>query len=249
MARLFDLNFFTRFISALVMTSVFIFCVLKGGFFFSLMILLITCLSYFEWFSMILSKSDEKNDLQIKKKIGFWGLIGSLLILPFSISMLYLRFGDYMKEKSSIYLRFENYGQDQRSIVAIFFIVLILASTDIGAYIFGRIIGGPKIWPKISPNKTISGSLAALVVSSSSGILFCAYYYGFASSFLKIILISILLSVLAQIGGFIMSFLKRHFGVKDSGKLIPGHGGILDRIDSYFLALPVFVILVIFKLF
>lgn len=234
MGKLLDANFFIRFVSAFVMGSVFVFCVLNGGFFFSLMILLITSLAYFEWFGIILEKIKDQNESKFHKYLGFWGLIGSFLILPFSVSMLYLRFGDYNSEKNMI--------------LYIFFIVLILAVTDIGAYIFGRIIGGKKIWPKISPNKTIAGSVAAICLSIIAGILF-KFVFKIGPNFLQMIWISLILSVFAQVGGLIMSFFKRHFGVKDSGRLIPGHGGFLDRIDSYFIALPFFVFLIIFKLF
>jgi CDP-diglyceride synthetase len=235
MGRLFDINFFIRLVSALFMAGFFIFSVVSGGFLFCLLILLITSFSYFEWFSMIVNKIREQKEDRFHKYILFWGLIGSFLILPFSISMFFLRFGEYS-------------GSEKNSILYIFFITAILAATDIGAYIFGRLIGGLKLWPKISPNKTFSGAISGIILSALVGILF-NIFYKIGGGITNIIFISIIISILSQIGGLIMSGFKRHFGIKDFGKMIPGHGGFLDRLDSFVITIPFFVFLIIFKYF
>jgi CDP-diglyceride synthetase len=235
MGKLFDTNFFTRLVSTFFIVSIFSFAVISGGFWFSFLILIITSVSYFEWFSMIIHKIQERKGQEFLKYLSLSGILGNFLILPFSISMLYLRYGKYP-------------GSDKNSIIYIFFIAAVLASTDIGAYIFGKMIGGIKLWSKISPNKTVSGGIAGIFFSILTAILF-KIFLKIGPDFLKMTIIGLVLSVLAQIGGLIMSVSKRHFHVKDSGKLIPGHGGFLDRIDSYFLSLPFFVFLMIFKFF
>lgn len=120
-------------------------------------------------------------------------------------------------------------------------ITLVLLTTfaaDTGAYYAGTLIGGPKIWPSISPKKTWAGSLGGLlassVVCSALGLAFgTASWTGFA-------LLGVALNVAAQMGDFFESALKRCRGIKDSGRILPGHGGILDRIDSLLFVLPLY---------
>ncbi len=118
-------------------------------------------------------------------------------------------------------------------------IVLVLLTTfaaDTGAYYAGSLIGGPKIWPSISPKKTWAGSLGGLCLS----ILICAAI-GLAlggAHWTRFALLGAGLNIAAQLGDFFESALKRWRGIKDSGKILPGHGGILDRIDSLLFALP-----------
>lgn len=117
-------------------------------------------------------------------------------------------------------------------------------ATDTGAYFSGRAIGGAKIAPKISPNKTWAGLFG--------GMLAASLVMGFIAIFVKMdfaavyFLLGALLAVIAQIGDFFESWLKRNAGVKDSGTLIPGHGGILDRVDGVLTALPLFALFVLF---
>ena len=127
--------------------------------------------------------------------------------------------------------------------VSLIFIILICISTDIGGFIFGKIIGGKKL-TKISPNKTYSGMAGSFLFSLSFGYLF--YYtqkdiliYGF-----NIFIIIIIVSLTSQIGDLIVSFLKRKAKIKDTGSILPGHGGILDRIDGMLAAIPLGIFLV-----
>lgn len=120
-------------------------------------------------------------------------------------------------------------------------IILVLLTTfaaDTGAYYAGSHFGGPKIWPSISPKKTWAGSLggfaASIAVASALGLtLGTAHWTSFA-------LLGAALNLAAQLGDFFESALKRWRGVKDSGRILPGHGGILDRIDSLLFALPLY---------
>lgn len=104
----------------------------------------------------------------------------------------------------------------------------IVWATDIGAYFAGRIIGGPKLAPNISPNKTWAGLAGGMVAAAIVGALIAKFGHLPTRSFW----IAPLLAVVAQIGDLVESGMKRHVGVKDSGKILPGHGGLLDRIDG-----------------
>ena len=115
--------------------------------------------------------------------------------------------------------------------------LLTVWCTDSGAYLVGRKLGKRKLAPQISPNKTWEGSIGGTVVAVIVGIIFSmlgAINHGIAAT----ILFSLVLSIAGQMGDLIESALKRFYGVKDSGKILPGHGGILDRFDSLLLVLP-----------
>lgn len=101
---------------------------------------------------------------------------------------------------------------------------------DIGAYITGRLLGGPKLAPQISPNKTWAGFYGGIVLGAV--LAACVLAIGHAGHFGRGLLVAMVLAAMAQVGDLFKSFLKRRAGVKDSGTLIPGHGGILDRIDG-----------------
>jgi phosphatidate cytidylyltransferase len=114
--------------------------------------------------------------------------------------------------------------------VAILFILAVVWATDIAAFFAGRSIGGPKLWPRVSPKKTWSGALGGLVAALLAGGLTAALTG--AAGFLAGVAIAAPLSVAAQAGDLLESAYKRTFGVKDSGSIIPGHGGVLDRVDG-----------------
>jgi phosphatidate cytidylyltransferase len=115
-------------------------------------------------------------------------------------------------------------------LLAVLFILLIVWTTDTFAYLGGRLIGGPKLWPSISPNKTWSGLLSGVAASAVLGAAFAAFVTGAAPASLAFS--ALVLAVVAQAGDLSESALKRRFGVKDASSLIPGHGGILDRVDG-----------------
>jgi phosphatidate cytidylyltransferase len=117
--------------------------------------------------------------------------------------------------------------------VALVFVLLIVWVTDIGGYFAGRSIGGPKLWPRVSPKKTwagaVGGFLASLVVAGG----FAALGLGKTG---PLLLLGAILSIASQLGDLFESAVKRRFGVKDSSHIIPGHGGLLDRLDGFVAA-------------
>jgi phosphatidate cytidylyltransferase len=123
----------------------------------------------------------------------------------------------------------------------VFFVFFTVWSTDIGAYAVGRSLKGPRLWPSISPNKTWSGFFGGLGFAAI--VALCLSQAFNASRPAQVVEIAIGLSLLGQGGDLFESAMKRRFGVKDSGNLIPGHGGMLDRIDALLWAAPSFALL------
>jgi phosphatidate cytidylyltransferase len=120
---------------------------------------------------------------------------------------------------------------------------LIVWATDTGALICGNLIGGPRIAPKLSPGKTWAGTVGGSVCAALVYLFFIYFLWGYIS--LAAALFAFVFSFAAHGGDLFESFVKRHFGLKDSGAAIPGHGGILDRIDSTLAAAPVMAVLVL----
>lgn len=115
-------------------------------------------------------------------------------------------------------------------LLAIGFLVLVVVATDVSAFVAGRLIGGPKLWPAVSPNKTWSGLAGAV-----AGAAIAATIFGLLVPMVfapRLALVGGLLAVVAQAGDLFESSLKRHFHVKDTSNLIPGHGGVMDRVDG-----------------
>jgi phosphatidate cytidylyltransferase len=117
--------------------------------------------------------------------------------------------------------------------VALMFVLLVVWATDIGGYFAGRQIGGPKLWPRVSPKKTWAGSLGGFTASLLVAAGFAALGFG---KVLPMLALGAFLSIVAQFGDLFESAVKRRFGVKDSSHLIPGHGGLLDRLDGFVAA-------------
>jgi len=117
---------------------------------------------------------------------------------------------------------------------ALLFLFATVWATDIFAYLTGRTLGGPLLWPKLSPNKTWSGALGGLVGGVAAGVA-VAYASGGTRGVVAGVL-ALVLSIVAQGGDLFESAIKRRFGVKDTSHLIPGHGGVMDRLDGFLVA-------------
>ena len=122
----------------------------------------------------------------------------------------------------------------------ILLVLVIVISTDIGAYFFGKFIGGPKALKKISPNKTISGILGGILLAIFNSTMVFPQEINMKFKFITLI---IFLSLCSQIGDFLESYFKRKYNLKESSNLIPGHGGLLDRTDGFLFLLNVVFIL------
>ena len=126
--------------------------------------------------------------------------------------------------------------------INIVFILAIVWGSDIGAYMTGRVFGGPRLAPAISPGKTWSGAAGGLMAAILAG-LGAAFWSGMAVSVPRVAMIAGGLGIFSQGGDLLESAIKRHFGVKDSSQLIPGHGGLLDRLDALLIVAQVAAVL------
>jgi phosphatidate cytidylyltransferase len=116
---------------------------------------------------------------------------------------------------------------------ALMLVLLVVWVTDIGGYFAGRGIGGPKLWPRISPNKTWAGAIGGFAASLMVAAGFAAFHVGETG---PLLVLGAVLSIASQLGDLFESAVKRRFGVKDSSHIIPGHGGLLDRLDGFVAA-------------
>ena len=135
-------------------------------------------------------------------------------------------------------------GSFENNKYILFFILIICIFTDIGGFVFGKIIGGKKL-TSISPKKTFSGLIGSFIFALLFGFIVYKFFNDLMYINLNIFLFIILVSFISQIGDLSISYLKRMAKLKDTGNILPGHGGILDRIDGILLALPFGIILII----
>ncbi len=206
---------FYRILSSLILIPLSFFLIYKGNFYFNLFLFLILILSIKEWISLSNNK---------------FNLILGIIFLIFSFFSAYMIRNLYQNNGLEIFL----------------FLTIVCISTDIGGYIFGKIIKGPKL-TKISPNKTYAGVLGSFLLSIFfSYIYFTQEYlvikFGNLNSF-SFIILTIILSFVSQFGDLMISFFKRKSNLNNTGNLIPGHGGILDRIDGIIFVFPFFYII------
>ena len=199
-----------RILSSIILIPLAIFFIVKGSFLFNFFIIICFLITSYEWHMM--SK---------KKSYYFLGLI----FLIFSFYTVY--------ELRNI--------SENVSLSLFLFVTFICVSTDLGGYIFGKIFKGPKLI-KLSPNKTYSGMIGGFLLS----IIFANFFIEFTHVFglnhiefsIETFIIVLLISMVSQIGDIIVSYFKRLSKIKDTGKIIPGHGGLLDRIDGMIFAFP-----------
>jgi len=128
-------------------------------------------------------------------------------------------------------------GVDPYGFLSILWAGLVVIAADVGGYFAGRIIGGAKLWPAVSPKKTWAGLGGGVVLAALVGAIFSGATTG--TYIFQVCTVSVIAAVLAQAGDLAESALKRRFGVKDAGSLIPGHGGVLDRLDGHMAAILV----------
>jgi phosphatidate cytidylyltransferase len=134
-----------------------------------------------------------------------------------------------------------------KGLALVLFIQLMIWATDTGAYFVGRTFGKRKLAPAISPNKTVEGLIGGLLLAVISAFVFQAIVHqNLLGHPVHLIVITVLISIFGQLGDLVESALKRYYEVKDSGNILPGHGGILDRFDSLIFVLPLLHLLQLF---
>ncbi len=124
-----------------------------------------------------------------------------------------------------------NYGPNY-GLAAILWLYAVVWGTDVAAFFAGRLIGGPKLWPRVSPSKTWSGAVVGAFAGAALGLLLGAW----TNRIDRLFWLGLAAAVVSELGDLFESALKRRFGVKDSSRLIPGHGGLMDRLDAFVAA-------------
>jgi len=204
-----------RILSSLVLIPVAFFFIVKGSLFFNFFLLICLVTTSYEWHMMSKKKS--------------YNIFGHLFLL-FSFICAYLIYNsgeaDFVNNSGA-------------GLYVFLGILLVCISTDLGGYIFGKILKGPKL-TKVSPNKTYAGVFGGYFLS----IIFLSSYVNFNDHNFELenFLLVIFISTISQIGDITVSYFKRLSKIKNTGKLIPGHGGILDRIDGMIFAFPFYFI-------
>ena len=199
-----------RILSSIILIPLSFYLIIKGSYFFNFFLLICFFLTSFEWFKMS------------KNKI--YHIFGHTFII-FSFYCAYNLRNNFNDESLIIFL----------------LIIITCISTDIGGYIFGKIFKGPRL-TSISPKKTYSGMLGGYLLSIIIVYIYLNNLYLYSENVVKFtyqyLIIVLTISTVSQIGDITVSYFKRLSNIKDTGKIIPGHGGILDRIDGMIFALP-----------
>ncbi len=245
----------TRVLSALVLAPVVLGLTYFGGAAFDVMMLIIACLMAYEWNRMCCGGETATNFIILVAILASVGIAGlawiSLVVTLLSAGLAFAITA--VIEKSSpkrplwlaagviyiavpcnavIWLR----ADPETGLATILWLLAVIWATDIGAYFAGRGIGGPRLAPRISPKKTWAGLAGGMIAAAAVGWATAAVL-GLPNA-PALIAFSIILALVAQGGDLLESAIKRHFKVKDSGNLIPGHGGLLDRFDGLMTAAP-----------
>ena len=254
-------NFLVRSLSTAVITPIVGFILFIGGDYFSLFISILGAVMIWEMARAIFGSADSR--FLIILSIGFGvvilltGLrIGILLLstfvllflVSFSIYCLVIKQADKITKflicslfiviPCTLFL----WLRETMELIILFWILSCVIATDIGAYVVGKIIGGAKLAPKISPNKTWSGLFGGVTASAFTGLGFSVFWM---EKHFKFVCLSLLIAIVAQMGDLLESHFKRKYSLKETSNIIPGHGGIMDRLDGHMAAVS-FIALISF---
>jgi len=204
-----------RILSAAIAGPLTLWVIILGGVPFALLIAAGAAISFYEFYNM------EKLGKNLARNLSFWAFY--VAVCAFSFFTLRMGFG-----ASGVFL--------------VLALMLTVWASDIGAYFTGKKFGGAKLAPMISPNKTWSGLIGGMMSSGFALMIFDAIGEDFSANLTVVFVTGVIMGIVGQAGDLLVSMLKRRVGVKDTGHIIPGHGGLLDRIDSVLLVTPFFLL-------
>ena len=218
-----------RIVTSIVLLVIALLCITINKEFFYISSITIGIICFIEWCKINLKSLTKRRSI-VYFLVIISGFIYLFVILQFS--MFFMR------------------GDSSEDIIFFIFVLFICIFSDVGGYVIGKTIGGKKL-TSISPNKTISGSFGSFIFSVLPLFLFSYQNFIFLNFdlSLKNIFFCLIISLSCQVGDLIISYFKRLSSVKDSGIILPGHGGLLDRIDGIIFAIPVACILKLSQIF
>jgi phosphatidate cytidylyltransferase len=240
-------NLLMRVIAALVLAPLAIAIAYAGGWLWAILVTLAAIGLYIEWLMIVGTRQARVVETGVAALVisGFClasgridasfvalalGLLGVTLLSPERRGWAAAGFAyAAAAEIASVLVRLDR----SEGFAALILILLVVWVTDIGGYFAGRGIGGPKLWSRVSPKKTWAGAVGGFAASLVIGLGFAAFGLGKIG---PLLLLAALLSIVSQLGDLFESAVKRRFGVKDSSHIIPGHGGLLDRLDGFVAA-------------
>jgi phosphatidate cytidylyltransferase len=242
-------NFVMRVAAALVLAPLTIAVAYAGGLFWTALVTLVAIGLFFEWLTVVSAARAIRVTVSgsVALAIAGWYLAaGQINVSLAALAVGFAAVALLSPERrgwsaagflyaaaalvASVLLRLD----PEAGLDALIFVLLVVWVTDIGGYFAGRGIGGPKLWPRVSPKKTWAGALGGFAGSLVIAAGFAAFGFGKP---LPLLLLAAILSVASQLGDLFESAVKRRFGVKDSSHIIPGHGGLLDRLDGFVAAI------------
>ena len=239
-------DFGTRLVSGLAMGVVAALVTAAGPVPFAVLVVVVALLLSWEWGRLVHGREHDiviavhvaaAGAAAILATIGFVGLgllalpIGAILAMLLSLgrNSVFSALGVFyagLPAVALIWLR----SDPALGLLAVVFVIVIVVVSDTAGFMGGRLLGGPKLWPTLSPNKTWTGFVAAVAASAVVGALF--WFALTEGSAVRLAAAGAMLSLVAQVGDLAESAIKRRFGAKDSSSLIPGHGGVMDRVDG-----------------
>ncbi len=260
-------NLFLRVVSALVLAPVVLAAIFYGNPAYDVLMAVLGALMAWEWEKMIHGKeSYVAVSLTLMATMVVFltttnPVLALLVIAAFAVFLyiktgrkLLLSFGAFyigLPLLSMMYIAYfsdSGSGDLNYSYMYVLWLLFVVWATDIGGYVVGKSVGGPKLAPKISPKKTWSGLLGGMVFSAAityGFVITMNHYYQSALAMKFLVISSVLLAFISQVGDIFESRIKRYLDIKDSSNLIPGHGGIFDRVDGLLFAAPVVAVFVL----
>ncbi len=247
----------TRTLVGVVLAALAFTCVLFGGWPFRLLVVVAGALILLEWYEMTHVMPTALRIVGVALFLGIsaaaiWNgnfMLGSVMVTAVLSAAVMLL--SYILKQRSLYWGGLGFAYAMLPCVALLYlrdvphlgsfivlwVIALVVATDTGAYFTGRIFGGPKLWPSVSPKKTWAGLIGGMSCAAVVGYLLTDFLVKQQNP-LMIAAVSALLAVVAQGGDLTESALKRSFGVKDSGHILPGHGGVMDRLDGLAFVAP-----------
>jgi phosphatidate cytidylyltransferase len=244
-------NLQTRAAAALVLAPLAVVFVYTGGWWWTTLVTLTAIGLWIEWLTVVSPGHDVRLSIAVTGSVALAvvgaclmsaGIVGSFAIVAAGLAAIAALssvprrwvLGGFLyaatAQMASILVRQDRY----EGLTVVMLVLLVVWATDIGGFFVGRAFGGPRLWPRVSPNKTWAGAVGGFFGSLLIGAGFGFFGFGRIGPMLAA---SAALSVAAQFGDLMESAIKRRFGVKDSSHLIPGHGGLMDRLDGYVAAI------------